>query len=98
MRRIFIWLLILVTSLCFGCNKKEIEKGNLEHVEKRTVDIYPTKFYKYNLKGDLMAVVLVVSETESFIYFKDGRLIAHWINDKAYDKDGNISQERINEK
>jgi len=45
-----------------------------------------------------MAVVLVVSETESFIYFKDGRLIAHWINDKAYDEDGNITQERINEK
>ena len=74
------------------------EKGKLIHIEKRTVDIYPTKFYKYNLKGNLMAVVLVVSETESFIYFKDGRLTAHWIKDKAYDKDGNVIEERINDK
>ena len=65
MRRIFIWLLILITSLCFGCNKKEIEKGNLEHKIFIATDLH---LYSNNL---------VSPDNEKYtkdIFTSDGRI------------------------
>ena len=65
MRRIFILLLILMTSLCFGCNKNEIEKGNLEHKIFIATDLH---LYSNNL---------VSPENEKYtkdIFTSDGRI------------------------
>lgn len=47
---------------------------------------YPHKAIKYSATGDLLTVVFRVSEQEQFIYDKNKKLIAHWVDKKGYFK------------
>ena len=68
--------------------------GILTYVEKKSGTSYPYKTYKYNTSGKLVNMTLRVSKAETFIYDKNGKLIAHWLYDKAYDSEGNVVMKR----
>lgn len=69
-------------------------QGILMYVEKKDGLSYPYKTYKYNTAKKLVNMSFRVSKGETFIYNKDGKLIAHWLNDKAYDDNGNVIMKR----
>ncbi len=68
--------------------------GLLMYVEKKDGLNYPYKTYKYNTTKKLVNMSMRVSKAETFIYSKDGKLLAHWLKDKAYDADGNVIMKR----
>lgn len=68
--------------------------GILMYIENRSGNVFPYKCYKYNTQRKLINMSLRVSESETFIYNPAGELIAHWVKDKAYDKDGNVIMKR----
>ena len=68
--------------------------GVLIYIENRSGNVYPYKCYKYNTQRKLVNMSLRVSESETYIYNPSGELIAHWVKDKAYDKDGNVIMKR----
>ena len=68
--------------------------GILMYIENRSGNSYPYKCYKYNTQKKLVNMSLRVSESETFIYNPAGELVAHWVKDKAYDKDGNVIMKR----
>lgn len=50
---------------------------------------FPFTVGKYNpLTGKLISVGFYVSETEQYVYSKDGQLKAHWIGKTAYNEKG----------
>lgn len=58
-------------------------KGVAIDVIKRGED--NIKAYKYNAKtGELLSVVLAVSDDEEFVYNTNKKLIAHWIGEKEH--------------
>ena len=68
--------------------------GRLIYAEEKDNLIYPYKSYKYTTSGRLINMGLRVSKGETFIYTPDGKLIAHWLKDKAYDENGNVVMTR----
>lgn len=68
--------------------------GTLSYIEKKDGLNYPYKTYKYNTAKKLVNMSMRVSKSETFIYSKDGKLLAHWLKDKAYDSDGNVIMKR----
>ena len=68
--------------------------GILNYVEEKDGLNYPYKTYKYNTSKKLVNMSLRVSASETFIYSKDGKLLAHWLKDKAYDENGNVIMKR----
>ena len=66
------------------------KNGKLERVGKRISLIYPTKSFKYDKHGKLKEVNLYKNETHFYIFNEKKELLYHWINDKCYDKNGNI--------
>ncbi len=68
--------------------------GVLMYVEKKQSLEYPYKSYKYNTAGKLVNMSLRVSKSETYIYAKDGKLLAHWVKSNAYDEHGNIIMKR----
>lgn len=55
---------------------------------------YPYKTYKYSSDKKLLNISLRVSKAETFIYNKQGELIAHWKDNNCYDKNGKIIMSR----
>ncbi len=49
---------------------------------------YPIKRMKYNSKGKLTKVLVVLSQEEAFIFDKNKKLIIRWIGKKAYNSKG----------
>ncbi len=70
------------------------EEGFLTHTEKRTSIEYPYKSYKYNTEGNLVTTTMRLSEDETLIYNRNGKLIAHWRGTNCYDNYGNIIMTR----
>ena len=70
------------------------KNGKLEAIEKRNRLIFPVKCYVYNLEGVLDSISLYLSEKETYIFSVDGQLYAHWIGNKAYNKNGQVISER----
>ena len=68
--------------------------GILNYVEKKDGLNYPYKTYKYDTNKKLVNMSMRVSKAETFIYSKDGKLLAHWLKDKAYDEKGNVIMKR----
>ena len=68
--------------------------GNLMHVETKTSLIYPYKTYKYTPSGMLVNMSLRISDRESYIFDKQGNLIAHWFRQNCYNPDGKIIMTR----
>lgn len=68
--------------------------GVLNYVEEKDGLNYPYKTYKYNTSKKLVNMSMRVSKSETFIYSKDGKLLAHWVKDKAYDEQGNVIMKR----
>lgn len=70
------------------------KNGNLNYIEKKESLNYPYKTYKYNTSNKLVNMSMRVSKLETFIYSKDGKLLAHWVKDKAFDEQGNVIMKR----
>lgn len=68
--------------------------GNLNYVEEKDGLNYPYKTYKYNTAQKLVNMSMRVSKSETFIYSNNGKLLAHWLKDKAYDESGNVIMKR----
>ena len=68
--------------------------GKLIYAEEKDGLDYPYRSYKYTTMGELVNMGLRVSKEETFIYSPNGRLIAHWLRENAYDEDGNIIMQR----
>ncbi len=68
--------------------------GKLIYTEEKDSLDYPYKSYKYTISGRLVNMGLRVSKEETFIYTPDGKLIAHWLKDKAYNEQGKIIMTR----
>ena len=70
------------------------KNGELIYIEKKDGVEYPYKAYKYTPSGKLVNMSLRPSREETFIYSPDGKLIAHWLRDKAFDEYGNVLMTR----
>lgn len=68
--------------------------GTLMYIEEKTAIDYPYKTYKYTPSGDLVNMSLRISEEETFIFNKSGKLIAHWVGENCYDEQDNIIMTR----
>ena len=65
--------------------------GNLIKFEISDINApYPKKTYGYSQYGNLISVSFEVDEKEQYIYNKNGKLIAHWQDDKMQNKDDKI--------
>ena len=59
------------------------------------LDNFPYKVGKYHpITGNLISVAFYVSETEQYVYNKNGKLKAHWVDDIAYNEKGKIIAKR----
>lgn len=68
--------------------------GILTHNEVKTDTNYPFKAYKYKTDGTLENQSLKVSPQETFIFNKNGKLIAHWLGENCFDENNNIIMTR----
>lgn len=68
-----------------GCLINFTKKSNIE---------YPIHITKYKPDGSVANLGIKTSENESFIYSKDGKLIAHWLKNFCYNSSGNIIMTR----
>lgn len=68
--------------------------GKLIYTEVKDGLNYPYKSYKFDTSGRLINMGLRVSKEETFIYSPDGKLIAHWKGQFAYDEKGNVIMSR----
>lgn len=50
--------------------------------------IYPYRAVSYNKNGELISIVLNVSETESFVFDKNEELLGHWFDEDFYNNKG----------
>ena len=56
---------------------------------------FPYKVGKYHpITGNLISVALYISETEQYVYNKNGKLKAHWVDEIAYNEKGKIIAKR----
>ena len=70
--------------------------GRLVNFTQRSSENYPCKITKYKPDGSVVNTGYKVSNTESYIYNLDGRLIAHWIDNLCYDGNNNLVMTRKN--
>ncbi|MBO5385479.1 hypothetical protein J6A64_04110 [bacterium] len=68
--------------------------GVLIYYDKKTSLTFPYKTYKYTPLGKLVNTSLRVSDEESFIFEKSGKLLAHWVGENCYDENNNIIMTR----
>ena len=72
-------------------------KGLLKGIDiQLNYNSFPQYSWGYDLKGKLTDVTFWVSKNESYIYDLNGKLIAHWVGDTAYDENGQIMMLRLN--
>lgn len=68
--------------------------GKLINYTRKDNSNYPCKFTKFKPDGNIVNSGIRISEQESFIYSPEGKLLAHWLGDKCYDKDRNLIMTR----
>lgn len=68
--------------------------GKIESIGKRSGLKCPVKLYKYNQQNELIQIALYVTLKENYIFEPNGQLIAHWIENKCYDINGNLIDTR----
>lgn len=68
--------------------------GVLIYYDKKSSLDFPYKTYKYTPLGKLVNTSLRVSEDESFIFEKSGKLLAHWVGRNCYDENNNVIMTR----
>ena len=68
--------------------------GKLISYTYKSSQTYPCKFKKFKPDGSVINTGLRVSEQESFIYSPDGALLAHWVQNKCFDKENNLIMTR----
>ncbi|MBR2068159.1 MAG: hypothetical protein IJ877_00215 [Candidatus Gastranaerophilales bacterium] len=56
---------------------------------------YPYRAIAYDKDGEVINITFVVSETESFIFDKDEKLIGHWVDNEFYDENEKKSYQRV---
>jgi len=56
----------------------------------KSVDIYPHRGYRYDLKGKLDLTSLIVSPNEQFRFSPSGKLLVHSVNGVIYDETGAV--------
>lgn len=64
--------------------------GRLISFTKKDSLTYPSNYVKYKPDGTVLNKGYRVSEKESYVYSSNGKLLAHWINDKCFDEYGNL--------
>lgn len=65
--------------------------GSLDEISYNSTKKYPKIATKYDKNGKLTAVIYCVSGSESYIYQPDKKFVGHWIGDKFYEPDGEVS-------
>lgn len=68
--------------------------GVLTHSEVKETLSYPYKTYKYSTDKTLINMSLRISETETYIFTPEGKLLAHWIGEECYDEEGKVIMRR----
>lgn len=68
--------------------------GNLMHFEVKTSLSYPYRTYKYAPNSKLVNMSLRISDKESYIFDKQGNMIAHWLGRNCYNSKGEIIMRR----
>lgn len=70
-------------------------KGRLLKYEVNTFKgVYPYKTLSYDIYGRLININLVISENEAYIFDRNKKLIAHWLDDKCYNENGEVELTR----
>ena len=72
-----------------------LENGKLESVGVRTGLVCPIKVFVYDINNKLAEIRLQLSTKESYIFYPNGKLVAHWINGVGYDIKGNVIAKTI---
>ena len=70
------------------------QNGKLISYTYKSSQNYPCNFKKFKPDGSIINTGTRVSEKESFIYSVDGKLLAHWLGDKCFDKNNNLIMTR----
>ena len=68
--------------------------GRLINFMQKDSEEYPSKFVRFKPDGSITNRGIKVSETESFIFTPEGKLIAHWLENMCYDSYNNIIMTR----
>ena len=69
--------------------------GIINHIEVAQNKKLPLKSALYDINGKLIRIVLSVSNNDSYIFFPNGQLESHWIDDKEYDLNGKVINKRF---
>ena len=51
---------------------------------------FPKRILSYSRFGSLIGVIFETSEEEEFVYDKNGKLLARWLNQDLYNKEDNF--------
>ena len=62
--------------------------GKLDSIGKRTSLKYPTKSYKYDINGQLIIIILYVSEKYTFTFSPNGDFESYCVNNACFNKNG----------
>lgn len=65
----------------------------ISYIQKDSIS-FPSKYTKFRPDGNIVNTGYRPSEKESYIYSSDGKLLAHWKNDKCYDENNNLVMTR----
>lgn len=68
--------------------------GKLTAYTKKDSEDYPCKFTKFKPDGNVINYGIRLSAQESRIYSPEGRLLAHWVRNKCFDKNDNLIMTR----
>ena len=70
------------------------QNGKLISYTYKASQNYPCNFKKFKPDGSIINTGYRVSEQESFIYSPEGKLLAHWLGNKCFDKNNNLVMTR----
>lgn len=68
--------------------------GKLISFIQKDTENYPSRFTKFKPDGTVSNTGYRISQNESYIYNKEGKLLAHWIGNNCYDENNNIVMTR----
>lgn len=68
--------------------------GRLTGFIKKESENYPCKIVKYKPDGSIIMTGYRVSDKESFLFDKQGKMLGHWLNNICYDNYNNIIMTR----
>lgn len=68
--------------------------GTMIYYDVKSSLNFPYKTFKYSPAGELVNISLRVSQWESFVFSKSGKLLAHWVGEYCYDENNNVIMTR----